>query len=73
MGFELYQKAVAKTNEEQVWEQWLVDYSQMDEKTFIPFSDYLKRLKQPMREDKRTDEEIIEDAEQILNMFKRSE
>lgn len=73
MGFELYQKAIVKNNEEQVWDQWLVDYSHMDEKTFVPFSDYLKRLKNPKREDKRTDDEIINDAEQILNMFKRSE
>lgn len=73
MGFELYQKAVIKNNEERVWEQWLVDYTRMDKDTFVPFSKYLEGMKQPDTKITRTDEEIIEDAENILKSFKRSE
>lgn len=73
MAFELYMKATEKNNEDRVWEQWLVAYPNMTAETFISFPDYLKKMKQPRVEDTRTDEEIIEDAENILKSFKRSE
>lgn len=72
-GLDLYYKAVEKTIEKQAWEQWLVAYSKMTKETFISFSDYLKKLKQPKVTTSKTDEEVIEDAENILKMMKRSE
>lgn len=73
-GFALYEKAMEKNIERQAWEQWLVAYSNMTEKTFISFSDYLKQLKKPPQsKDTRTDDEIINDAESILKSMKRSD
>lgn len=73
MGFELYMKATEKNNEDRVWEQWLVDYTRMDKNNFVPFSKYLEGMKVTDVSTTRTDEEIIEDAENILKSFKRSE
>ena len=72
-GFSLYEKAFEKTIEERSWERWLVDYSKMTKDNFKSFTDYLKEIKQPpKREDNRSDDEVIEDAENILKMMKRS-
>lgn len=67
-GIQLLEKAVEKNTEKLAWEQWLVAYTKMTEDTFISFSDYLKKLKEPKIVDDRTDEEIIEDVEGILKM-----
>lgn len=73
-GLALYKKATEKDIEHQAWEQWLVAYARMTKETFISFSDYLKQLKQPTQPtDNRTDDEIINDAENILKSMKRSE
>jgi hypothetical protein len=72
-GIALYQKAIDKTLEHQVWERWLVDYAKMTKETFKSFGDYLKEIKQPPKpKDNRSDEEIINDADNILKSFKRS-
>lgn len=73
-GIELYKRASDKNIEERAWERWLVDYSKMTKENFKSFADYLKDLKQPPRaKDSRSDEEIINDAEEILKSMKRSE
>jgi hypothetical protein len=73
-GLLLYEKAVEKSVEQRAWEQWLVDYNRMTKENFKPFSTYLKELKQPVRKkDNRSDEEIINDSENILKSMKRSD
>jgi hypothetical protein len=73
-GIELYIKAVDKNTERLAWEQWLVAYQNMTQENFISFSDYLKQLKKPQRaKDNRSDDEIIQDAENILKSLKRSD
>jgi hypothetical protein len=73
-GIALYEKAIEKTIEHQVWERWLVDYSKMTKETFKSFKDYLSDvLKPPQPKDNRSDEEIINDADNILKSFKRSD
>lgn len=73
-GIALYEKAIEKTIEHQVWERWLVDYSKMTKETFKSFKDYLSDvLKPPQSIDNRSDEEIINDADNILKSFKRSD
>jgi len=67
-GFKLLEKALEKNVEKMAWEQWLVAYSKMDKDSFISFSDYLKKLKEPKVTDNRTEEEILEDVEGILKM-----
>jgi hypothetical protein len=73
-GFELYKRASEKYIEEQAWQRWLVDYAKMTKENFVSFTDYFKKLKQPPKaKDNRSDEEIINDADNILKSMKRSE
>jgi hypothetical protein len=73
-GIALYEKAIEKTIERQVWERWLVDYAKMTKENFKSFSDYLKEvMKPPSPKDNRSDEEIINDADNILKSMKRSD
>jgi hypothetical protein len=73
-GIALYEKAIEKTIEHQVWERWLVDYAKMTKENFRSFSDYLKDVtKPPQPKDNRTEEEIINDADNILKSLKRSD
>lgn len=72
-GIDIYIKAVEKNTERQVWEQWLAAYPNMTKETFISFNDYFKKMKQPQNtNDNRSDDEIIQDAENILKRMKRS-
>lgn len=72
-GIALYQKAVEKDFESSVWDRWLVDYGRMNDENFQSYADYLKKFKQsPRPEDTRSDDEIIQDAENILKSMKRS-
>lgn len=72
-GVELIFKAREKEVERLSWELWLTLDSQ--EKKENPFNDFLQKMKQPKSAnfDMRTDEEIIEDAEHIIDLLKRSE
>ncbi|MBT2723047.1 hypothetical protein [Bacillus sp. ISL-46] len=73
-GISLYIKAVEKNSEQQLWEQWLVDYNRMTKENFIPFSEYKNQMKKPLKpKDNRSDEEVIQDAENILKSLKRSD
>lgn len=71
-GLKLYRKASEKNLESRMWERWLVDYRNMNKDNFVSFADYTKKLTEPKRVDKRSEEEVIEDAENILKMMKRS-
>lgn len=50
--------------EQKLWEKWLVELPNMDKTTFIPFEEY--KNKHFRQKPKKTDEEIIADAENIL-------
>lgn len=67
-GFLLLEKATEKNTERLAWEQWLIAYTKMTEDTFISFTDYLKKLKEPKKVDNRTEEEILKDVEDILKL-----
>lgn len=72
-GLLLYEKAIDKNVEKIIWEKWLVDYQRMTKENFVPFSEYLQKAKAPPQsKDNRTEEEVIDDAENILKMMKRS-
>jgi hypothetical protein len=72
-GIELYLKAAEKIHEKYAWDQWLTVYPNMTKENFVSFNDFLKQLKTPHRlKDRRSDEEIIRDAELILKNGRRS-
>lgn len=71
-GLQLYQKASEKNLENRIWERWLVDYRNMNTENFVSFGDYKKKLTEPKRVDKRSEEEVIADADDILKMMKRT-
>jgi hypothetical protein len=70
-GLEIIKKASEKDVERTAWELWLT----MENKQDNPFGEFLRKFKEPKVEntDTRTDEEIIQDAEHILTLTKRSE
>jgi len=57
--------AIMKNSEEQLWEQWLVDYSKMTKETFISFKEYKLKAMKPKVNNKVDVKKIIEDAERI--------
>lgn len=71
MFIDLVIKAIEKDAEDRLWEQWLAELPNMTEKTFIPFQKYrdkrFKRNTADVNTDK-TDEEILQDADNILKM-----
>ncbi|WP_226085644.1 hypothetical protein [Mesobacillus sp. S13] len=73
-GLQIYTKAIDRNVEKFIWEKWLVDYQRMTPDNFVPFSEYLRKAKEPPKpKDNRSDEEILADADDILKMMKRSE
>ncbi|MGJ9381810.1 hypothetical protein [Salipaludibacillus sp. CF4.18] len=61
----LLAKASEKAFEKQAWERWLVDYNKMDdETTFVPFSEYLKKMKAPQQQ------KTYETVEETFNKLK---
>ena len=69
-GSELYLKATEKYQDERLWDMWLSIYPNMDKESFVSFEQFkLNARKQKIT--KRTDEEIIQDAENILQSFKK--
>jgi hypothetical protein len=69
---ELILKAREKEVERLAWELWLSLDGEAKKET--PFNEFLQKMKEPPHQnnDKRTDEEILQDAEHILNLMKRS-
>lgn len=63
MGFEIIKTAYEKKNEEQLWQQYTLDYTSMDEKSFLTFEQYKdKAFKVAVKVDKK---QILMDAELI--------
>lgn len=61
--------AMSKELEDRLWEKWLVDYGRMSESDFISFEEYKAKHFQEI--ESKTDEEVLEDAENILKMLSR--
>jgi hypothetical protein len=61
MNFKTAGKIIEKTREkifdDRLWERWLVELTAMDEKTFISFEDYRKKVLEYCRLKSRTVEE----------------
>jgi len=64
-------KAFEKEAEDLIWQKWLVELPNMDEKTFIPFDKYKENHFKPDPSTDKTDEEILQDAENILKMMSK--
>ena len=59
--------AYEKDIEDKLWQQWLVDYSNMSEKNFISFENYKRGSLKP--DLKNVDvKEILKDAEEIRRL-----
>lgn len=54
-----------------MWDRWLVDYAQMDEKTFIGFGAYKQRLTGPQRVSERSTEDILAMVAKIRRDFEQ--
>lgn len=68
----LLAKAKKKDGEERAWQYWLTLDGEV--KKELPFSKFLAEVNKPITQQENTNEEqIMQDAENILNMFKRSE
>lgn len=61
----MYLKAIEKNAIEQLWQQWLVDFSRMDKEHFISFSNYKKEAFKPKNNNKLNKEEILSEAQKI--------
>lgn len=69
---DLINKAMEKELEDKLWEKWLMIYPEMikEGNTFVPFDEFKeKHFKQDQQT--KTDEEILEDAENILKMMSK--
>lgn len=68
-ALELVKKAYEKDFEARLWEKWLVDYRNMDEKTFISFEDYKKKIldKSQVVKDKTSKEDLLVMAAEITD------
>lgn len=64
-------KAFEKEAEDLIWQKWLVELPNMDEKTFIPFDKYKENHFKPDTSTDKTAEEILQDAENILQMMSK--
>ncbi|WP_416149507.1 hypothetical protein ACM26V_00460 [Salipaludibacillus sp. HK11] len=64
-------KASEKKLEEIVWERWLVDYQNMDDKTFVSFNNYLKKMKAP--QEQSTPETVAETFNKLKSKVKNPE
>jgi hypothetical protein len=69
----LVRKAYEKETEERTWELWLTfDGEQKKKQPFNTFLEHLKRTEPNPKKDIRTDKEILNDADKIINMMKHS-
>lgn len=73
IGIDLVVRAFEKRSEEKAWERWLVELQGMDQSNFISFPAYYEKLKPKKKgdRDRRSEEEILQDAESILKMMKK--
>ena len=71
---EMYIKAKEENANETLWQQWLVDYSRMNnglQLQFVAFPDYKKIAFKPDHKTGKTKEEILKQAEQIKALDQR--
>jgi len=66
----LIAKAFEKETEDRLWEKWLAELPHMDKETFISFENYKQKHFQK-QESEKEDEEILQDAENILKMMNK--
>ena len=64
-GLALLNEAWGKREEEKAWQMWLAKCPYMDKKTFIPFSEFYRKMSVPQQISQRTTEEILADAYEI--------
>ena len=67
IGAELINKAIEKTEESLAWDMWLERYQHMDEKTFVPFSQFHKTATKTRISQKPT-QDILADAGKIRQL-----
>ena len=69
---ELIVKAFEKELEEKLWQKWLAELPNMNKDTFVSFEKYKENhLKPQVSISLRTDEEILQDAENILKLMNK--
>lgn len=60
-------KAFEKEAEDKIWQKWLVELPYFEEGNFVSFDAYKDKHYQ-QQESEKEDEEIMQDAEYILNL-----
>ena len=70
---DLIVKAYEKELEDKLWEKWLVELPNMNKGNFVSFGTYkeqhLKKIEETLFV--KTDEQVMQDAEGILNMMNK--
>lgn len=69
-GLALYQKGLEAAQNEKLWELWLAQYPNMTKETFVSFEQF-KLNSRKSAQVKRSEQEIIEDANNILKGMKK--
>jgi hypothetical protein len=69
-GLALLNEAWGKREEEKAWQMWLAKFPHMDKETFIPFSEFYRKMSTPQQISQRTTEEILADAYEIRAKLK---
>lgn len=62
-GCKVIFRELEKKEESKAWEMWLTLYPKMNNENFMPFSEYLRKLKNPISQ--RPKEDILAEAEAI--------
>jgi hypothetical protein len=70
-GNKVILREIEKKEEHRAWEMWLTKYPQMDKKSFIPFSKFYKKIKEPLVH--IPTEDILKDIEEIRTRQKEGE
>jgi hypothetical protein len=65
----LLKKAREKREKQKAWDMWLTKYQHMDEKTFLPFSEFYRKLTQPIST--RATEDILNEVEEIRRLSRK--
>lgn len=66
-------KAKEKEFEETVWERWLAELPLMHQGGKVTsFTDYLDKHREKRQQSKKSDKEVIEDAENILKSMSKT-
>lgn len=64
-------EAQEKDLEQRLWEKWLAELPNMNQENFIPFEEYVKKHKKVKHQETKSDEQILQDAENILKSLSR--